>query len=208
MGGKGNHIAQTHVVANPYSQNRTVSYGPGKVHCETCDRTIHRKDWPAHERSKKHAEAKLMAAKTEAAKADASAAKDRTAEWADQQNDNGDGSSWADGAADSGDWASGGTDAFAAENTGGEWAADAGDANSASSDNNGWGDSGGAAHNGFGSAPQRGGPRNGDGYGGASGRGGGGDNNGCFKCGECEFCPPNSAHNAFINISYSRPLLS
>ena len=162
-------VPQTHVVSKPYAD--AVQRTPAKTLCETCDRTIPSKDWPAHERSKKHVALK-EAAKT--AEADAAHEEKRVEAWAKE-------SSNADAAATTGD------DAWNADATGGDWAAEAtegGDWGAGTSGGAGdsWGSSGANGNSGFGSAPARGGGRSGaGGFGGNGGSGGGGD--GCFKCG-------------------------
>ena len=168
-----NRFNQTHVVANPYAPNKNSAKGP--VLCETCDRTIPFKDWPAHERSKKHNQAKD---KIEKGEKEEKAAGDRTDAWVDGQAEQAaeGNNSWADEATNAAMTTDGATDWNADPVDGGDWGNSGGDA---AQD---WGNSGGNT-DGYTQAPTRGYGGGSGGYGGnGGGRGNGGS--GCYHCGK------------------------
>lgn len=181
-------MPQTHVVSNPYA--RVKDYTAKNTHCETCDRSMSTKDWPNHERSKGHAQAKINNAKAEAEAADAALKERRTGDWAEQHSDSG-AAGWdatpASGG-EGGDWTADG-EGITGDAPGGEWAAettDAGGWGGGDAPAADWGNSGGDA-GGFSSAGRGGRSGGYGGSGGGYGGGGGNGGDGCRKCGKCEW---------------------
>lgn len=182
MPAKVGRIAQTHVVSRPYAAAKDIQ--GRKVTCESCDRTMTSKDWPSHERSKKHVELKEKAIRAEQ---EAKITEQRIDDWVGDQDDSGASENRADQATDNGGWDADAT--ATGDNTNGKWAGGTANAggwgggNGGAHGGNGWGDSGNNGGDGYTTQPRRGGRFGGGNGGGSGGRDGGGDNN-CFKCGQ------------------------
>lgn len=74
----------TPLESNPYQPHKTVE--AKYTLCETCERNIESKDWPAHQAGKKHQKAKKEKEAKEAA-AKKPVQEDKVADWGDQVND-------------------------------------------------------------------------------------------------------------------------